>query len=571
MISRSSLTAALAATTALALACPALAGAQPPGALDSSFNGSGVVTLGSSTQLFGVAVQPDGEIVAAGQSAGKVLVDRFNADGTPNGSYIGPVGVARGVAIQPDGKIVVAGSSGGAMFAERLTTGLQPDSSFGSGGIATAFAGQGGVANSVAIEPDGSIVAAGSVGGPNTRVGVARFASSGSLIWSVVPGFDQYSVVSGIAIQPADGKIVFVGQQTPLQATDALIGRLNTDGSLDASFRGGVFTYHYPGGGFTSLSAVTVQNDGRIVAAGIDVGGPNAIFLRLNADGSFDQSFGSRGVAALPAGKAISVNPGYPIGAYGVGIAGGGRIVGTGVFDNSNLFSAAAWALTTGGSAEPTFGNGGTVTGPDHDESCAMAIAPDGSIVSAGDSVPGSDTSPCAGNSSSSGFVARYVGFGPPPPPPPSAGPPTASTGSASAITQVSATLSGSVNPDGLGTNYHFEYGTSTSYGSSSPAGALPAGRTALPVSMTVGGLKPGTTYHYRLVASNADGTSDGPDATFRTPRRTARRRAPVLRPESARSRPSCTGCSTPGDRRPPTTSSTAQLRHTARALARRP
>jgi uncharacterized delta-60 repeat protein len=508
---------------ALALAGGAAAQAQPPGTLDSTFNGSGVLTLGSGTQLFGVAVQANGEIVAAGQSAGNVLVERFSTTGAVDGTYVGGSGVARAVAIQPDGKVVIAGSSGSAMFAERLTPALTPDASFGAGGVATALQNQFAVANGVAIAPDGSIVAAGSVGAIDTRAGVARFSPSGSVDWSESPGFDHYSVIEAVAAQ-ADGKIVFVGHQTPLQVTDALIGRLNPDGSLDATFAGGVFTYHYPSGGYTGLNAVQVQNDGKVVAAGVDVGGPNAIFVRVNGNGSFDTGFGSGGVAALPSAENLSNNSGAPIGANGIGIAGGGRIVGAGVLDNSGtIFDAAAWAFTPAGAPESSFGSGGTVAAPadaprNGYEACALAIAPDGSLVSAGDRVTGySDPSPCSVTSSSAGFVARYIGFGPPPPRGPVSTKPAVTTGAASTIGETSATVSGQVNPEGLSTNYHFQYGTTTGYSGGTATLTLGAGTAAVPVSQTLSGLAPATTYHYRLVASNGDGTTDGQDMTFTT------------------------------------------------------
>jgi hypothetical protein len=252
------------------------------------------------------------------------------------------------------------------------------------------------------------------------------------------------------------------------------------------------------------------------------VGGPNAIFIRLNPSGSFDTSFGSDGVAALPAGENVTTNSGAPVGAYGVGIAGGGTIVGAGNFENTGTnIDAAAWALSASGSAETTFGNGGVVTAPDNGyEACALAIAPDGSLVSVGNTVTSEpDADPCSVNGAAAGFVARYIGYGPPPPPAtsPTTAAPTATTGSASAIGEVSAKLAGSIDPDGASTSYHFAYGTSTAYKASTASVTLTAGSASVNVSAALTGLAPATTYHYRLVASNADGTSYGTDRTFTT------------------------------------------------------
>jgi DNA-binding beta-propeller fold protein YncE len=93
---------------------------------------------------------------------------------------------------------------------------------------------------------------------------------------------------------------------------------------------------------------------------------------------------------------------------------------------------------------------------------------------------------------------------------------PTVTTGAASATAQ-SATLEGTVNPEGTHTAYHFEYGTEATYGASSPEEEAGAGSTDVPASFLVEGLEPNTTYHYRLVAANSLGSSAGDDATFTT------------------------------------------------------
>jgi hypothetical protein len=80
--------------------------------------------------------------------------------------------------------------------------------------------------------------------------------------------------------------------------------------------------------------------------------------------------------------------------------------------------------------------------------------------------------------------------------------------------------LSGTVNPNGLATTYQFDYGTTTSYGSKSPATpkSIGSGSSMVEVSQEIEGLEPETTYHYRLVASNEKGTVEGEDKSFTTP-----------------------------------------------------
>lgn len=79
------------------------------------------------------------------------------------------------------------------------------------------------------------------------------------------------------------------------------------------------------------------------------------------------------------------------------------------------------------------------------------------------------------------------------------------------------ATLNGSVNPNGIEATYHFEYGTTTAYGLTTYPGDAGTGKINEPESYPVSGLSPYTTYHYRLVATSATGTSVGGDKTFTT------------------------------------------------------
>jgi hypothetical protein len=100
---------------------------------------------------------------------------------------------------------------------------------------------------------------------------------------------------------------------------------------------------------------------------------------------------------------------------------------------------------------------------------------------------------------------------------------PDVSTNAASSVVPTGATLNGSVNPDGIQlTDCRFEYGTSTAYGQSVPcvpaASAIPADSSPHAVSASLTGLQPGTTYHFRLNAANADGAGAGSDRAFTAP-----------------------------------------------------
>jgi hypothetical protein len=94
---------------------------------------------------------------------------------------------------------------------------------------------------------------------------------------------------------------------------------------------------------------------------------------------------------------------------------------------------------------------------------------------------------------------------------------PTVTTGTASKLAAQTVTLNGKVTPNGANTTYLFQWGTSTIYGQSTPQGTVASGAGTVPVSTDLNGLNPVTTYHYRLVAHNSAGTTNGADHTFKT------------------------------------------------------
>jgi hypothetical protein len=96
--------------------------------------------------------------------------------------------------------------------------------------------------------------------------------------------------------------------------------------------------------------------------------------------------------------------------------------------------------------------------------------------------------------------------------------PPGASTGAASEVSATGVTLAGVIAPRGLPTSYVFEVGTDTTYGGAKLFGNAGSGTGEVPVSVGLQYLVPGTTYHYRLVATSFDGTTAGQDGTFTTP-----------------------------------------------------
>ena len=96
---------------------------------------------------------------------------------------------------------------------------------------------------------------------------------------------------------------------------------------------------------------------------------------------------------------------------------------------------------------------------------------------------------------------------------------PAVSTGAVADLAAQSATLLGKVNAKGARTAYYFQYGPTKRYGAQTPNGVAGASAGMINVTAGVGGLASFTTYHYRIVATNRNGTTRGADRTFKTTR----------------------------------------------------
>jgi hypothetical protein len=93
---------------------------------------------------------------------------------------------------------------------------------------------------------------------------------------------------------------------------------------------------------------------------------------------------------------------------------------------------------------------------------------------------------------------------------------PVVTTNPATLVASFSATLNGSLDPRGLTTTVSFQYGLTTSYGSSTPV-QTQTGNGVRIISANISGLSASTIYHFRIVAANSGGTSLGSDRTFTT------------------------------------------------------
>jgi hypothetical protein len=97
------------------------------------------------------------------------------------------------------------------------------------------------------------------------------------------------------------------------------------------------------------------------------------------------------------------------------------------------------------------------------------------------------------------------------------ASPPVVATGTATDVANGSVTLNASVNPNGVQTNYALQWGPTSAYGHETELTSAGAGTSSEPVSASVTGLSPGTTYYFRVIAVSSAGTTVGNDASFTT------------------------------------------------------
>jgi uncharacterized delta-60 repeat protein len=412
------------------------------GVLDTTFDtdGTSFVEFGWNDRARGVAIQPDGKIIAAGWADGsrpEFAVARFNSDGTLDTTFdsdgtrfftFGTSGFggheqAYDVALQADGKIVVVGFTDAGTGVDdgsqtvaaiaRLNSDGSLDGTFAGDGLQTVDIPDGDLdqLNAVAIQGDGKVVAAGFVDGGLPDWALIRFNTDGSLdttfdadgIQAFTFGsgsFGGHERAQGVAVQ-SDGKIVAVGFTDAGTGVNdgtqsfAAIARLNSDGSLDGTFAGdGLQTVDIPNGGLDQLNAVAIQGDGKIVAAGfVDGGRPDFALVRLDTDGSLDTTFDADGIQAFTFG---STTFGGEERAEDLVLQADGKIVVAGyanLSDTGEPFDVALARLSNDGSLDFSFGTDGLVTTDlgGNDLAFGAALQPDGRIVVVGYSDQGPD------------------------------------------------------------------------------------------------------------------------------------------------------------------------------------
>lgn len=361
------------------------------GSPDTSFGGGDgyiVTDFGRRDAATAVEILPDGSILVAGSSEDTNAFEyhyalaRYTPSGAPDPSFGGGDGMLdfqmRGtpsdMTVQSDGKTVLAGSAEFNRFGvARVTPGGALDAGFGNGGkVVTSFNDAQTRATSVAIAPDGKIVAAGSFSRSVNRGVLARYLPDGRLDTSFAGDGkffveDPDPIIEGMVIQP-DGKIVIV-------EWDFTLRRLRTGGGYDRTFGdNGIVRVPVTGSPveFALASDLDQQADGKLIVTGSvsRQGGTGTAssskLARLTRDGRLDTTFGDGGLVSV-AGRddSTAFNPYERF--HKTDVAPDGKIVSAGVATSKGagqfdyLYDLAVYRFQGDGPVVPPPA-GGTVT-----------------------------------------------------------------------------------------------------------------------------------------------------------------------------------------------------------------
>jgi uncharacterized delta-60 repeat protein len=301
------------------------------GTLDATFGGDGKVVTNITRRpdlAADVAIQADGRILVVGRSGGgggKFGVVRYETDGSLDPSF-GSDGIvatnftpgddiASAIALQADGRIVVAGTFREGFLADsrfaftRYLSDGSLDASFDQDGKVTAdFTAERDTASSVAIQPDGKIVAVGRAAGTGGRFALIRLQPDGSsdltfgTSGKVMTNFtDDEDSAEDLALQP-DGRIVVIGQGGGFFFHAYELARYTTDGVLDGTFAGDGRVRHNMPADLDVARAVALQADGSIIVSGLGVSTASscetiAMVSRFTTTGALDVTFGDDGTS----------------------------------------------------------------------------------------------------------------------------------------------------------------------------------------------------------------------------------------------------------------------------------
>ncbi|MBA4147268.1 MAG: hypothetical protein H0X66_04070 [Verrucomicrobia bacterium] len=301
------------------------------GSWDSTFDpGSG-----PNFPVMSVALQNDGRVLLGGaftavDGTNRNRIARLNSDGSLDDSFqSNPDSLVRSVTVQPDGKVLVGGpfssiNGTNRKGIARLHSDGSLDETFdpGTGVIGQVYC--------IVLQPDGKVLLGGDFGDVNGMgwLRVARLNQDGSVDTSFDPGTGVSDVVRSIALQP-DGKLLLGGRFSLVNGTTRNgIARLNPEGSLDTTFD--------PGTGvapsMSEVHSVSLQKDGKVMLGGSfsSVNGKSLNGIaRLNTDGTLDSAFDPGGGVTGIIYSGVST-------VFAIAVQPNGRIIIGGNFKNAD-------------------------------------------------------------------------------------------------------------------------------------------------------------------------------------------------------------------------------------------
>lgn len=345
------------------------------GSLDTTFTSS----IASNSYIKTVCLQSDGKIIIGGSftnynGISVNSIARLNSDSTLDTTFNVGTGFdssVNSIVIQADGKLLIGGSffrynSTSCQRIARLNSDGAIDSSFSS----SSNSGTNEAVNTIAIQSNGKILLGGSFIGFDgfSRNKIASLNTNGSIDTGFYPflenGISTDGEIRTIALQP-DGKIIIGGIFTSYRGIPSKnIARLNSDGTLDATFNVGTGA-----NGIVKKAAITSNN--KIIIVG-DFTVYNGVIsnriAQLNADGTLDATFNSGGSGANTYVNTLSIQT-------------DGKIIIGGIFSTFNGFPRNSVArLNTNGTLDTSFKNGLNIDGT----IWTISIQSDGKIIIAG-------------------------------------------------------------------------------------------------------------------------------------------------------------------------------------------
>jgi CSLREA domain-containing protein len=368
----------------------------------------------------------------------------------------------------------------------------------GSGGAGGGLDNDGGTVTITASTFAGDHAGPGGAGGAGGQGGSGT-GGLGSSDGSGGPAGSGVAGAPGGALASSGGSLTIVN--TTLDANAGGVGGAGGNGGAG----GGILSLHgtggaagdggsgggvYVGGGMATLTNATVTAD-QVGAAG--------------SPGTGSQD-GAAGSAPPGGGVYLSVTPAAQLLNTLLASNGGGNCAGAAPIDlGHNLSFGDATCPAGFASGDPKLGTLKDNGGPTETIAIASGGAAVDQVPTAGAGCPATDQRGVVRPQGPACDIGAYE-----------LAPPEVSISAATSLATTTATIQGSVTPNQASAQIHFEYGTAATFGSSSPVQSF-GGLQAQPVTAGLSGLKPHTIYHYRLVATSADGTTDSPSGTFTT------------------------------------------------------